>query len=61
MHFSAFRISNSKECLIVKDWSKIMNDRREALGVIRADAQPTVNWEKKIAIRHWRVSYENHP
>ena len=32
MHFSAFRISKSEECLIVKDWSKIMNDRREVLG-----------------------------
>ena len=32
MHFSALRISNSEECLIVKDWSKIVNDRREVLG-----------------------------
>ena len=32
MHFSAFRISNSDECLIVKEWSKIVNDRREVLG-----------------------------
>ena len=32
MHFSAFRISNSEECLIVKDWSKIVSDRREVLG-----------------------------
>ena len=32
MHFSAFRLSNSEECLIVKDWSKIVNDRREVLG-----------------------------
>ena len=32
MHFSAFRISNSEECLIVKDWSKILNDRTEVLG-----------------------------
>ena len=32
MQFSAFRISNSEECLIVKDWSKIVNDRREVLG-----------------------------
>ena len=32
MHFSAFRISKSEECLIVKDWSKIVNDRREVLG-----------------------------
>ena len=32
MHFSAYRISNSEECLIVKDWSKILNDRGEVLG-----------------------------
>ena len=32
MHFSVFRISNSEECLIVKDWSKIVNDRIEVLG-----------------------------
>ena len=32
MHFSAFRISNSEECLIVKDWSKIVNYHREVLG-----------------------------
>ena len=31
-HMSAFRISESEECLIVKDWSKIVNDRREVLG-----------------------------
>ena len=32
VHMSAFRISDSEECLIVKDWSKIVNDRREVLG-----------------------------
>ena len=32
LHMSAFRISKSEECLIVKDWSKIVNDRREVLG-----------------------------
>ena len=32
LHFSAFRISNTEECLIVKDWSKIVKDRREVLG-----------------------------
>ena len=32
LHFSAFRISQSEEVLIVKDWSKIVNDRREVLG-----------------------------
>ena len=32
-HTSAFRISRTEECLIVKDWSKIVNDRREVLVV----------------------------
>ena len=32
VHMSAFRISESDECLIVKDWSKIVNDHREVLG-----------------------------
>ena len=32
LHMSAFRISESEECLIVKDWRKIVNDRREVLG-----------------------------
>ena len=32
LHMSAFRISRSDECLIVKDWRKIVNDRREVLG-----------------------------
>ena len=32
LHMSPFRISKSDECLIVKDWSKIVNDRREVLG-----------------------------
>ena len=32
VHMSALRISESDECLIVKDWSKIVNDRREVLG-----------------------------
>ena len=32
VHMNAFKISRSDECLIVKDWSKIVNDRREVLG-----------------------------
>ena len=32
MHFSAFRISRSDECLIVKDWRKTVSDRRKVLG-----------------------------
>jgi hypothetical protein len=31
-HMSAFRIYKSEQVLIVKDWSKIMKDRREVLG-----------------------------
>ena len=31
MHFSAFRIFKSEECLLVKNWSKIVNDRREVI------------------------------
>ena len=38
MHMRAFRISNSEECLIVKDWSKIVNNRREVLGAVRRSA-----------------------
>ena len=41
MHFSAFRISNSEECLIVKDWSQIVNGRREVLGQ-QSEVQPTI-------------------
>ena len=32
LQMSAFRISKSDECLIVKDWSKIVKDRKEVLG-----------------------------
>ena len=32
LHFSAFKISKSEQVLIVKDWSKIVKDRREVLG-----------------------------
>ena len=32
LHMSAFRISKTEECLIVKDWSRIVKDRREVLG-----------------------------
>ena len=42
LHMSAFRISESEECLIVKDWSKIVNDRREVLGGQQGEAQPKI-------------------
>ena len=32
LHMSAFIISRSEQVLIVKDWSKIVTDRREVLG-----------------------------
>ena len=32
LQMSAFRISRSDECLIVKDWREIVNGRREVLG-----------------------------
>ena len=32
LYMRAFRISKSDECLIVKDWRKIVNDRREVIG-----------------------------
>ena len=31
LHMSAFRVSTTEKCLIVKDWSKIVKDRRELL------------------------------
>ena len=40
LHMSAFRISDSEECLIVKDWSKIVNDRREVLGGSKEKRNP---------------------
>ena len=39
-YFSAFRISESEECLIVKHWSKIVNDRREVLGGSKEKRNP---------------------
>ena len=32
LHMSAFRISKTDQVLIVKDWRKIVNDRRKVLG-----------------------------
>ena len=32
LHMSAVRISRSNECLILEDWRKIVNNRREVLG-----------------------------
>ena len=40
LHMNAFKISRSDECLIVKDWSKIVNDRREVLGGSKEKRNP---------------------
>ena len=32
LHMSAFMICRSEQVLIVKDWNKIVKDRREVLG-----------------------------
>ena len=40
LHMCAFRISRTEKCLIVKDWSKIVNDRREVLGVNNQKRNP---------------------
>ena len=40
LHMSAFRISKCEGCLIVKDWSKIVNDRREVLGGSKEKRNP---------------------
>ena len=40
LDMSAFRISKIEECLIVKDWSRIVNDRREVLGGSNQKSSP---------------------
>ena len=39
-HLSAFRISKNDECLIVKDWTKIVNDRRQVIGGSKEKRSP---------------------
>ena len=59
MHFSAFRISNSEECLIVKDWSKIVNDRREVLGGSNQKRSPRLG-DRFICMLQYDESGELH-
>ena len=40
LHFSAFKISQSKQVLIVKDWSKIVKNCREVLGGSNQNRNP---------------------
>ena len=59
MNMSAFRISESDECLIVKDWSKIVNDRREVLGVNKQKRNPRLG-DRFICMLQYDESGELH-
>ena len=52
MHFSAFRISNNEECLIVKDWSKNVNDRREVLRGSNQKRSPRLGYRFICMLQH---------
>ena len=41
-HMSPFRISKTDECLIVKDWRKIVKDHREVLGGSQQKGNPQI-------------------
>ena len=51
MHFSASRISKSEECLIVKDWSKIVNVR-EVLGGSNQKRNPQLGGRFICMLQH---------
>ena len=57
LHMSAFRISRSDECLIVKDWRKIVNDRREVLGGSNEKRIPRLG-DKSICMLQYEESGE---
>ena len=59
VHMSAFRISESDECLIVKDWSKIVNDRREVLGGSNQKCSPRLG-DRFICMLQYDESGELH-
>ena len=40
LHMSAFRISKTEQVLIVKDWSRIVKDRREVPGGSKEKCNP---------------------
>ena len=58
-HMSAFRISESEECLIVKDWSKIVNDRREVLRGSKEKRNPRLG-DRFIGMLQYDESGELH-
>ena len=59
MYFTSFRISNSEECLIVKDWSKIVNDHREVLGGSNQKRNPRLG-DRFICMLQYDESEELH-
>ena len=60
MHFSAFRISDSEECLIVKDWTKfVMEECREVLGGSNQNRSPQLG-DRFICMLQYYESGELH-
>ena len=58
IHFSAFSISKSEECLIVKDWRKIVNVR-EVLGGSNQKRNPRLG-DRFICMLQYDESGELH-
>ena len=52
LHMSAFRISKSEQVLIVKDWSKIVKDRREVLGGSNQKRSPQLGDKLIFMLQH---------
>ena len=59
LHMSAFRISTTEECLIVKDWSKIVNDLKEVLGGSNRKRNPLLG-DRFICMLQYDESGELH-
>ena len=59
MHMSAFRISGTEQCLIVKDYSKIVNDHREVLGGSNQKRSPRLG-DRFICMLQYDESGELH-
>ena len=59
LHMSAFRISKSEQVLIVKDWSKIVNDHREVLGGSNQKRSPRLG-DRFICMLQYDESGELH-
>ena len=54
-HMNALRISKTEECLIVKDWSKIVNDRTEVLGGSNQKRSPRLGDRFICMLQHYEA------